>query len=343
VKTGIRGTFVFLAALALPAPTGASEPAPIIDMHLHAIESMPKTGLCIPWVSQFPPRDPRQDWKQTFMDAMTRPNCADPIWSSGDTDTNMRETIAELERLNIVGVLSGPVELVRKWHAEAPGRFIPSVQFKIGRDDISPDEMRELFTNGGFAVLGEISNQYAGIAPDDPRMRPYWALAEELDIPVQIHMGEGTVGTAYLGIPELEAYRASLSSPLLLEDVLARHPKLRVSVMHYGSPFVDEMIAVLSAHPQVYVDLGGIQWYYPRPYFYEHLRKLVDAGFGKRIMFGSDQSDWAGVIEPSIRIIAEVPFLDAGQKRDILYNNAVRFLRLDPETGMPGVGAPEVD
>jgi predicted TIM-barrel fold metal-dependent hydrolase len=217
------------------------------------------------------------------------------------------------------------------------------VQFKIGRDDISPDEMRELFTNGGFAVLGEISNQYAGIAPDDPRMRPYWALAEELDIPVQIHMGEGTVGTAYLGIPELEAYRASLSSPLLLEDVLARHPKLRVSVMHYGSPFVDEMIAVLSAHPQVYVDLGGIQWYYPRPYFYEHLRKLVDAGFGKRIMFGSDQSDWAGVIEPSIRIIAEVPFLDAGQKRDILYNNAVRFLRLDPETGMPGVGAPEVD
>lgn len=328
---------LLLPALAFwPASGRGGTRGPVVDMHLHAIEASPPWGLCIPWLTQLPPRDPRQDWQAAFMEAMSKPSCADPIWSSGDTDTTMRETIAELERLDIVGVLSGPVDLVRKWHAAAPDRFIPSVQFKIGRDDISPDAMRELFTNGGFAVLGEISNQYAGIAPDDPRMRPYWALAEELDIPVQIHMGEGTVGTAYLGIAELDNYRASLSSPLLLEEVLVRHPKLRVSVMHYGSPFVDDMIAVLSAHPQVYVDLGGIQWYYPRPYFYEHLRKLVDAGFGKRVMFGSDQADWAGVIEPSIRIIEEAPFLDDAQKRDILFNNAVRFLRLDSSTRKPG-------
>lgn len=33
-------------------------------------------------------------------------------------------------------------------------------------------------------MLGEVGNQYAGIALDDARMEPYWALAEELDIPV---------------------------------------------------------------------------------------------------------------------------------------------------------------
>lgn len=156
-------------------------------------------------------------------------------------------------------------------------------------------------------------------------MEPYWELAEELDIPVAIHLGEGYPGAPYLDDPE---YRARLGSPLLLEEVLVRHPKLRVYVMHYGSPLVDEMIAVLYTHPQVYVDIGGIQWTYPREYFYGQLKRFIDAGFGKRVMFGSDQMVWPGLIEPSIAIIEEAPFLSEEQKRDILYNNAARFLRL---------------
>ncbi len=79
-------------------------------------------------------------------------------------------------------------------------------------------------------------------------------------------------------MPGLTTYRASLSNPLLLEDVLVKYPNLRISVMHYGAPFVDEMIAILGSHPQVYIDIGGIQWYYPREFFYSHLKKFIDAG-----------------------------------------------------------------
>jgi len=45
-------------------------------------------------------------------------------------------------------------------------------------------------------------------------------------------------------------------------------------------------------------------------------------------MFGSDQMVWPGLIERSIQVIEEAPFLSDTQKRDILYNNAARFLRL---------------
>jgi uncharacterized protein len=48
-------------------------------------------------------------------------------------------------------------------------------------------------------------------------------------------------------------------------------------------------------------------------------------------MFGSDQMVWPGLIEPSIEIIEETPFLSEEQKRDIFYNNAARFLRLSEE------------
>jgi len=69
----------------------------------------------------------------------------------------------------------------------------------------------------------------------------------------------------------------------------------------------------------------------PRPAFYRWLQTLVEAGYGDRIMFGSDQMIWPGVIEPSIRAIEDAPFLSATQKRDILYENAARFLRLSAE------------
>jgi hypothetical protein len=49
-------------------------------------------------------------------------------------------------------------------------------------------------------------------------------------------------------------------------------------------------------------------------------------------MLGTDQMVWPGVIERAIAGIEEGPFPSASQKRDILYNNAARFLRLDGQT-----------
>jgi predicted TIM-barrel fold metal-dependent hydrolase len=91
-------------------------------------------------------------------------------------------------------------------------------------------------------------------------------------------------------------------------------------------------MALLYAHPQVYVDTGVIVYTQPRTTFYHYLQSLVHAGFGERIMFRSDQMVWLETIERSIQIIKDAPFLNEVQKRDILYNNAARFLRLDAAT-----------
>jgi predicted TIM-barrel fold metal-dependent hydrolase len=162
------------------------------------------------------------------------------------------------------------------------------------------------------------------MAPDDERLEPYWALAEELDIPVGIHLGI-VPPFIYLGMSE---DRARLASALTLEEVLVRHPRLRVYVMHAGFPMLDDMLAVLYAHPQVYVDTGVIVYTQPKAAFYRYLQAIVDAGFGTRVMFGSDQMVWPGVIERAITVIEEAPFLTPAQKRGILYDNAARFLRL---------------
>ena len=143
-------------------------------------------------------------------------------------------------------------------------------------------------------------------------------------MPVAIHMGPGEPGQPYSG----GGYRVSLGDPLLLEPVLLRHPKLRVSVMHAGYPMADRMRALMFSYPQVYAEIGGIVYTEPRPSFYAFLSELVEAGYGDRILFGSDQMIWPGVIEAAVRTIEEAPFLSEDQKRDIFYNNAARFLRL---------------
>jgi uncharacterized protein len=221
------------------------------------------------------------------------------------------------------------VDDVAAWRALAPDRILPGVAFGA-RKEKSIDELRRLHAAGQLAVLGEVFIQYRGHRADDPRYEPYFALAEELDIPVGIHLGEGPPAAARF--PGYESYRASMGSPFLLEDVLRKHPKLRIYVMHYGSPLVDEMIAMMFTHPNLYVDVSCNNWSFPRAQFHDALKRMVDAGFEKRIMFGSDQMYWPDAIGEAIRSIETAPFLNDGQKRDILYHNAARFLRLDDAT-----------
>lgn len=304
----------------------SSIPSPIIDMNLKA-HSLSQYGGGMPNCANdqeivYPGVDPREPM---ILSRLKR--CASPIPPATSDESLMKESLATLERRNIFAVTTGPLAHVRAWRAARPDRIIPAHAFG---DPGSPgaEEFRRLVTSRELALFSEVSLQYEGVSLDDSRWEPYFALAEELDVPVGVHLGEGPAGAPYWAAP---SYRARLTSPLQLEEVLIRHPRLRLYVIHYGSPLVDEMIAVLFSHPQVYVDISGNDWALPRPHFHGQLRRLVEAGFVKRIMWGSDQMIWPGAIEIAIDTIATAPFLNAEQKRDIFYNNAARFLRLSKE------------
>jgi predicted TIM-barrel fold metal-dependent hydrolase len=319
-------------SLALPLAYGAAEGRlPILDMHLHALaadaQGPPPLAMCTP-IPSFPAWDPKQPYAGVLTAMFKSPPCEDPVWSPKTDAEVLSQTLAIMERRNIIGVLSGPLERMAAWRATGSKRFIPGLMFQLGKDTPTPDFLRRMHERGDLAVLGEVTNQYAGIAPDDARMEPYWALTEELDIPVGIHLGPGPPGVAYAGAT---GYRARLHSALTMEEVLVRHPHLRVYLMHAGYPMLDDLLAVLYAHPQVYVDVGVIVYTQPREAFYRYLRAVYEAGFGSRVMFGSDQMVWPGAIERAIAAIEDAPFLSAAQKRALLYDNAATFLRLSEE------------
>lgn len=99
--------------------------------------------------------------------------------------------------------------------------------------------------------------------------------------------------------------------------------------MHAGWPYLDDIIALLYAHPQVYVDVAVINWFIPKAEFHAYLKRIVEAGFADRVMYGSDQMIWPQSIKTSVENIKTADFLTEQQKEDIFYNNAARFFQLD--------------
>jgi uncharacterized protein len=290
----------------MSAQTVIDERPPIIDMHVHSFPAEYMGGLRLP-----------------------NPATGRPSSAASDEEL-MQATLKEMRRYNIVkAVTSGPPEVVFRWKSNEPNRIIGGVHFDEATSLPNVEELRRQFRAGHLGALGELAAQYLGLSLSDSLFAPYLALAEDLSIPVGVHTGLGPAGTPYACCPK---FRTTYGNPVLLEDVLIRYPRLRLYMMHGGWPYLQETKAIMSVYPQVYADLATINWIIPREEFHEYLRDLMRAGFGKRLMFGSDQMVWPEAVGMAIEGIESAAFLSKEEKRDIFYNNAARFLMLG-ETG----------
>lgn len=315
--------------MAITAPRATAQARfDVIDMHFHADrpdDQGPAGGkACAPY-PEWVPRDPGRPI-EAYPDWFTlHPTCPHVLSSPTDAATLRDRGIAALKRYNVLALAGGDAVVVDDYRRHGDGHILPSLGF--GSSGVLPpiETLRRLRAEGRMQALSEITTQYAGIAPDDPKMEPYFAYAEENDIPIGLHLGPGPPGTAYFATP---GYRVSAGDPLRLEPVLTRHPRLRIYAAHAGWPFADAMIAMMFAHPQLYVDIAVLDWAYPDKQFYPYLRRLIDAGFEQRIMFGSDNMVWPDAIGVAIERIRNAPFLTGRQKRLILHDNAARFLRI---------------
>lgn len=276
-----------------------NERQPVIDMHMHS---------------------------QTEIWADRRPCFPQPCEGLESLVTDPNElrpaALAAMDKYNVVlAVVSGGRDTVLPWTESAQDKFMTGIS--ISRpDDIGYAELKSLLDSDRVQVLGELGLQYAAIPIDDASVNPMLALAHKLDIPVLVHVaGLG-------GSPDFPVH---LGNPLRLAKVLRRYPGLRVYIENASWPFLEEVTSLMYQYPSVYADISTILHVIPRPVAYKYLQGLIDNGLGKRLMYGSDQMIWPEVIGVTIKAIEDADFLTEEQKRDILYNNAARFLRLSPE------------
>jgi hypothetical protein len=271
---------------------------PIIDMHIHAYDE--KEGASM------------------FGIDYTNPLTGEKFIGVKDPEEQKRETLERLNQHNIVKALVSDGEL---WYDDDTSRIVIS-----GRN-VPVEVLKERYKTGILHAIGEIVDYYDGLRADDQSLKPYFDLAEELNIPIGYHIFPGGPpgGIYYMGMKNV---RASNANPMQIEEVLIAHPQLKIYIAHGGWPYLEDMKALMYAHPQLYIELGAVSWILPKDELHNFIKGFFDAGFGKRVMFGTDQMVWPSTIDSAIAGINSASFLSIEQKEDVFYNNAARFLGL---------------
>jgi len=149
------------------------------------------------------------------------------------------------------------------------------------------------------------------LPPNDRRYYPIYAECIELGVPFCLQVGHaGPLRPSEPGRP----------IPYL-DEVACDFPELRIVGGHIGYPWTDEMVALATKYPNVYIDTSA---YTPERYPDALIRFMKGPG-QKKVLFGTN---WP-MIPPS-KCVEQVGSLGLSNdgRRDFLHDNAARVFQL---------------
>lgn len=179
-------------------------------------------------------------------------------------------------RLGLPGSWHMPYEIVAKAVRAHPSRF-------PGLAGIDPTEgmkgVRELERAvKELSFIGaHMYPHWFELPPDHARWYPFYAKCVELDVPVQMQVGQSLIYAP-------EQPLRSVGRPILLDGVACDFPELKIVGIHVGIPWTDEMIAMAWKHPNVYIGSDAHSPKYWPPQFIQYMNT-----YGQdKVLFGTD-------------------------------------------------------
>lgn len=153
------------------------------------------------------------------------------------------------------------------------------------------------------------------IAPDHARYYPFYAKCVELDVPIQLQVGQSLVYA-----PDYP--RRSVAQPITLDAVACDFPELKLIGIHVGIPWTDEMIAMAWKHPNVFIGSDAHSPKYWPPQFVHYINT-----YGReKVIFGTD---FPVLGFERTRAEIEALGLRPDAKRLFLRDNVMRIYGLD--------------
>src|SRR5882672_3368647 len=152
------------------------------------------------------------------------------------------------------------------------------------------------------------------LAPDHAKWYPYYAKCCELDIPVQMQVGQSMIYDP--------TYRLqSVGRPITLDAVACDFPDLKLVGIHVGIPWTDAMIAMAWKHKNVSI---GSDAHSPK-YWPESLVRYINSYGQDKVLFGTD---FPILDFERTRAEVEALGLKPEPKRKFLRDNAIRVYKL---------------
>lgn len=206
-----------------------------------------------------------------------------------------------------------PYELVADAVQKYPARFsgLAGVDPTEGMDGVRA--LEKAVREYGFIGAHTYPHWYE-LAPDHARYYPFYAKCVELDIPIQMQVGQSM-------IYDPTYPRRSVGRPISIDAIACDFPELKVVGIHVGIPWTDEMIAMAWKHANVYI---GCDAHRPT-YWPESFIKFMNSYGQDKVIFGTD---FPVLDFERTRVDFEAITLKPEVKRKVLRENALRLYRL---------------
>jgi predicted TIM-barrel fold metal-dependent hydrolase len=169
-----------------------------------------------------------------------------------------------------------PYELVADAVARHPDRFsgLAGVDPTEGMNGVR--QLERAVRSMGF-IGAHLYPHWFELAPDHAKYYPFYAKCVELDVPIQLQVGQSMVYA-----PDYP--RRSVGRPITLDAVACDFPELKLIGIHIGIPWTDEMIAMAWKHKNVYIGTDAHSPKYWPPAFVHYLNT-----YGQdKVLFGTD-------------------------------------------------------
>jgi predicted TIM-barrel fold metal-dependent hydrolase len=206
-----------------------------------------------------------------------------------------------------------PYELVAKAVKRHPDRFYGMAGLDPYEGMKGVKELVRAVEELGFIGAHFYPHWYE-LAPDHAKWYPYYAKCCELDVPVQMQVGQSMVYDPSYPV-------RSVGRPITLDAVACDFPELRLVGIHVGIPWADEMIAMAWKHANVFI---GCDAHSPK-YWPESFVRFIN-GYGQdKVLFGSD---FPILDFERTREEIEALGLKPQAKKKLLRDNALRVYKL---------------
>ncbi len=152
------------------------------------------------------------------------------------------------------------------------------------------------------------------LPPDHAKWYPIYAKCVELDVPIQLQVGQSMVYAPNYPM-------RSVGRPITLDAVACDFPELKLVGIHVGIPWADEMISMAWKHANVYI---GCDAHSPK-YWPPSFARYIDSYGQDKVIFGTDFP-----VLGFERTRAEIEALNLRPepKRKLLRDNARRLYKL---------------
>jgi predicted TIM-barrel fold metal-dependent hydrolase len=157
-------------------------------------------------------------------------------------------------------------------------------------------------------------------------VRPIFAEAAALGIPVMMHMGTSPARDTVL----------EYGRPLGVDEVAREFRELPLMICHAGVPWVDDALTVAARHPNVYVELSYFQQHLSQRELYEFLLRARRLGVAWSQLVWATDYPGAGRVSVLLAKFALVndarqggPPISAAEMAGMLGGNWARFARFD--------------